>query len=585
MPKNILILNQTRMGDLVQCTPLIAGLRQKHPDAKITLAVNRSFEEFARKILHVDELVVFDIGQYNDQDWSKEVVWVTLAQYLKEWLDALRDKNFDLVVNLSHSFLSAYMIKYLQIPEARGFCCNEEGDRKTEHPWFQYFFTEPMNRPYNTFNLVDIFGRGGDIEPATSGILVRNGAEDEAAVSGLIETHGIDQDELVIGIQAGSSIADRRWPASRFAELVDRLIETSNARIILFGVKSEMELSEQIIGASKNPSRIVNLCGQTSITQLIGMLKRCRYLVTNDTGTMHIAAALGVRIVGLFFAHAHPAETGPYSAGDLIFRANIACAPCSYHVHCSNVICVDKVQPRHVSAMIHGHLESGRWQVPEFMQHLPEMDLLESYFDEEDYLAYKPLIRHPLAMETLFSQAYRRMWRDCLMEIRETPSAAALKGIGDFLEQHYDVRGEEGLWDRVLRKQEEIHRLLRLLTDGGVTSDKLIQIYGDRGFDKPRIQALGERIAGIDDAIRKIGLTHPELNPLCDMFDRRKENFEGKDLLDLAQRTSDCYRKFKTEALSLYTVLDYLRERLAEEGSTDPDQADVSSKRMAVPGR
>lgn len=584
MAKNILILNQTRMGDLVQCTPLIAGLRRKHPDAKITLAVNKTFEEFARKIPHLDELVILDIAQYNDRDWKREVIWVTLAKYLKGWLDELRSRKFDMVVNLSHSFLSAYMIKYLRIPEARGFCCNEEGNRKTEHPWFQYFFTEPMNRPYNTFNLVDIFGRGGDIEPVTHGVRVRHGAEDDAAVADLIQLHGMEKDELVIGIQAGSSIADRRWPASRFSELVDRLIETRDARIVLFGVKSERELAEQIVGTSKHSDRIVNLCGQTSITQLIGMLKRCQYLVTNDTGTMHIAAALGVRIVGLFFAHAHPYETGPFSEGDLIFRANIPCAPCSYQVHCSNVICVDKVQPRHVEAMIGGHLDSGRWQVPEFMQNLPEMDLLESYFDEEGYLAYRPLIRHPINMETLFAQAYRRMWRDCLMEVRERPSGDALESIIRFLKQYYDVKTDAVFWGTVQDKQKVLEDLIRLVCDGQAVSEKLVRVYSERGFDKPRIQALGERIASIDTAIRKTGLTHPELNPLCDMFDRRKENFEGEDLLDLARRTRECYRKFEVEARSLHEIIGCLTENLGGK-QTEPVQAEVSSSNMAVPGR
>ncbi|CCQ91486.1 putative Heptosyltransferase family protein [Nitrospina gracilis 3/211] len=584
MAKNILILNQTRMGDLVQCTPLIAGLRRKHPDARITLAVNKSFEEFARKIPHLDELVLFDITQYNDRDWGREVIWVTLAKYLKAWLDTLRAKQFDMVVNLSHSFLSAYMIKYLRIPEARGFCCNEEGNRKTEHPWFQYFFTEPMNRAYNTFNLVDIFGRGGDIEPVVHGLRVDHGAEDEEAVADLLKAQGLDKNELVIGIQAGSSIADRRWPASRFAELVDRLIENHNARIILFGVKSEMELAEQIYGSSRYPAKIANLCGKTSITQLIGMLKRCRYLVTNDTGTMHIAAALNVRIVGLFFAHAHPHETGPFSEGDIIFRANIPCAPCSYQVHCSNVVCIDKVQARHVEAMISGHIHTGRWEVPDFMKNLPEMDLLESGFDEEGYLAFKPLIRHPLNIETLFAQAYRRMWRDHLQEVREHPTLDSMKAITRFLEQHFIIDEGNFPLKAVQEKRKELENLIRLVSDGRMVSEKLMSVYRERGFDKPRIQALGERIAGIDNAIRKAGLTHPELNPLCDMFDRRKENFEGEDLLDLAGKTQECYRKFEMEARSLYEIIGFITEFLVGR-RMEMGQAEVSSSRMAVPGR
>ena len=77
---------------------------------------------------------------------------------------------------------------------------------------------------------------------------------------------------------------------------------------------------------------------------------------------MHVAAAVGTTIIGLFFAHAHPYETAPYSPGHLIFQARIPCAPCSYGVECNNVICVRKVYPEHLLAMIQSHFIEGSWR-------------------------------------------------------------------------------------------------------------------------------------------------------------------------------------------------------------------------------
>ena len=110
--------------------------------------------------------------------------------------------------------------------------------------------------------------------------------------------------------------------------------------LILFGVSSENTLADEIKSYIHNKDEVIDLTGKTNIGQLSNLIKRCAYLVSNDTGTMHIAAAVGTPIIGLFFAHAHPFETGPYSPGNLIFQARIPCAPCSYGVHCNNIVCV-----------------------------------------------------------------------------------------------------------------------------------------------------------------------------------------------------------------------------------------------------
>lgn len=584
MYKNILILNQTRMGDLVQSTPLIAGFRKKYPEAKLTLAVNKDFAAFARKIPCVDELKVINIGQFNNRDQNKELVWVSLYLYMKETLDELKKNKYDLIVNLSHSVLSAYMIKYLDIPEVRGFNCDDEGNRNTSHPWFQYFFTEPMNRAYNTFNLVDIFSRGGDVEPDHNGVIVESGVEDDSATDQILNEYGVGKDELVIGIQAGSSIADRRWPAAQFGKLTDFLIGNLNAKIVLFGVASESELSEEIMSLSQYPERIINLCGKTTLNQLTGMVKRCSYLVTNDTGTMHIAAAVGTSIVGLFFAHAHPYETGPYSEGNIIFRANIECSPCSYHVHCNNVVCVNKVLPEHLFSMMEKHVQSGRWEVPEFMKGLKEVDILESYFDDENFLMFRPLIKHSPEIDKIFALAYRRMWRDCLCQDNPVFSPDKLEDAIDLLRNHYMLQDEAALRSLMKLKRAEHDKMMELVGQGKRISQKLVAHSRGSHWDSKQIQGWGEEIARIDEDIKRIGLTHPELSPLACVFNIRKENFKGEDLLELSLNTLDCYSRFEIEATILGQALEGLMDSL-ETVNSSSGYEDSDSIKIAVPGK
>ena len=239
MNKNILILNMTRMGDLIQSTPAISGLRKQNPSARITLLVTSVFAEFSKRIPHIDERVIFDIGLFEGKQQPNGILWIRLYKYIESLLNDLKTKKYDLLINLSHSKLSAFMISYLGINNMRGFGCNGAGDRVTQDPWMQYFGTEPFNRELNPFNLVEIFTRGSGSAPEDNAISIQQDSHDKDSIEEIICQYNIKDEDFLIGFQAGSSIKGRRWPARAFAELADGLIQNHNAKIILLGVTSE----------------------------------------------------------------------------------------------------------------------------------------------------------------------------------------------------------------------------------------------------------------------------------------------------------------------------------------------------------
>ena len=98
------------MGDLVQATPLISGMRKKYPGAKITLMVSSDFEGFVPNIPDIDDSIVLDMRQFTRKGRWKELTWVVIYRYLESFLEDVKRRRFDLVVNLSHSKLSALMI-------------------------------------------------------------------------------------------------------------------------------------------------------------------------------------------------------------------------------------------------------------------------------------------------------------------------------------------------------------------------------------------------------------------------------------------------------------------------------------------
>jgi len=572
-------MSLTRMGDLVQATPLISGLREKYPAAKITLMVSSDFAKFVPNIPDIDDSIVLDMRQFT----KKRLTWVVIYRYLESFLEDVKRRRFDLVVNLSHSKLSALMILYLGIKKVCGFMCNETGDRMTRHPWMQFFGIEPFNRIYNPFNLVEIFTHSADVKLEDQRIRIHVAEETPASIAKQIDRENVGAEELLIGIQAGSSRENRRWPARYFAELADLLVERLNARIVLFGVAGESPLAEEIRNLTVRKEQIIDLTGKTDIIQLIGWVERCSYLVTNDTGTMHIAAALGTRIVGLFFAHAHPYETGPYSPGHVLFQARISCAPCSYGVQCNNIVCIHKVQPRHVYSMILNHQKEDVWRLPNDMEMLDEMHIFETRYGDDRRLILKPLIRHAVNLDDIFRCCYSRLWLDSLRESVVEGDSSDQDAIVETLCRDYDCDDMTGVLTSLQEKLKILKDLILLSRKGMQVTGSIIRLFREEPSPE-KLQAMGEEINRIDERLNLIACAHPELKPIVDMFKKRKENFQGENVVKLAGATLGCYEQMGDELARLSRSLNAVAESFVSPGYQE-NQVGVKSINAFVPGR
>ena len=577
MAENILILSMTRMGDMIQTTPLIKGLKEKYPDSKITLLVTSDFASAVPLIPNVDDSIVLNFKQFNmDKDWEDQS-WIKIFRYLEESLEDIKSKNYDLLVNLSHSKFSALMVGYLGIKNVVGFHCNEFGDRMTGHPWMQYFGVEVFNRIYNEFNLVEIFSgsAGVDVKGRTIEVV-------RPQIQSSLDTLLPDKSEdVLIGFQAGSSLEGRRWSAQSFANLADMLIEKTNARIVIFGVESESKVAEEVISRTKNKDRISNLAGKTNLSELAQLLAKCEYLVTNDTGTMHLAAAMGTKIVGLFFAHAHPHETAPFSPGHLIFQAGISCAPCSYGVHCNNIVCVEKVRPQHLLSAIENHIKTQSWILPEMIDQDSEVNVYETTFDFDNNFRLRPLVRNELEMNDLLRSAFTLLWRSVLTE-KKGADRFMINGVCENLAQEYDCSEIEMIDEQLEKKYLILEDISTRAHAGQKLCGKIINGSSGRKGNSQKMGKFGEAITGLDKEIEVLGLSNPEVKPLVDMFSKRKENVGGENICLLAIETRKCYLALINECEMFRTILKSCVEQLSD---VQPDYISHSSINVAVPGR
>tara|TARA_B110000438_G_scaffold300459_1_gene352902 strand:- start:113 stop:1846 length:1734 start_codon:yes stop_codon:yes gene_type:complete len=561
MIKNILILNMTRMGDLVQSTPSIIGLSKQYPNACITLMVTSAFEEFSKKIPCVDKRVVFDINQLVNKEDKSKTLWIDVYKYLESLLFKLNGEKYDLIINLSHSKLSALMISYLNIKNMRGFGCDENGDRITLDPWMQYFGIEPFNRELNPFNLVEIFTRSAGAAPEETPIKLLNNDIDMKSIAKILGKDRLNDNDLLIGIQAGSSLEGRRWSPESFAQLADGLVENLDAKIVLLGVHSEKELAEKIILYSTHRENIIDLTGKTNIDQLTALIVRCSYIITNDTGTMHVAAALGTTIVGLFFAHAHPYETAPYSPGHLIFQARIPCAPCSYGVVCNNIVCIHKVNSEHLLLMIENHFIEGSWRSIDAVSNLSEVNIYETYIGYDHRLRLRPLIKNLLTLNDFFREIYSNHWMRFLGVVG--PSQTSCYSIGGLLMVDYDCSSIIDLSKQLEVKSCALKDIIKIALQGICFADEIIFLCSEKtSTEITKIESLSNNIELLDQRINQIGLIHPEIKPIADIYIKRKENFQGSDTIQLSKETRNCYKILIEEGESLNDLLESVSKEL-----------------------
>ena len=348
--KEILIINLTRMGDLLQTTPLMAGLKAKHPDSNITLLVRSDFSEVCKGIPYIDDLIKFDIKGYCKTLKEGSNGLIGNYKVLDSLVNNINQKEYDLAVNITHSRISAILVSLLKAKEVRGFTINPEGHRVIRHPWVRYFFNVIPNRDYNPFHIVDMYLKVGEVKPVSRRLVYNVSDEDELKARKVLEQDGIHQNELLVGFHLGASNDDKTWPVTSYAELADMIHITFGARILVFGTPGEAPLAKEFEKIAK--TKAINLIGKTDIGVLAAVLKKCTLFISNDTGPLHVATSAGTKVIDISMANVHFMETGPYGEGHYVIQADLACSPCGFDVNCNDRVCKSLVTPENVFEVV-----------------------------------------------------------------------------------------------------------------------------------------------------------------------------------------------------------------------------------------
>jgi len=330
--KRILIIRTDRIGDVALSTPVIKALRDSYPDSYIAFMVRPYAREIVEGNPGLDKVVVYD--KYGAQKGFFSTILFALH---------LRKEKFDTALIL-HPTNRAHIVAFLAgIPERIGF------NRKmpfllTKAIDDKKFLGERHELEY-TLGILRAIG----IEARDRGLYVpiRKNAED--SIASKLAEKGASFSDLLIGVHPGASCPSKRWPAERFALLIDKLSGAYGGRAVLVAGPEETAQASEL--KKKIRSGVIDLSGRTTVGELAALLKHCKLFISNDSGPVHIATAVGTPNIVIFGRKQpglSPTRWKPTGKSDITLHKDVGCEVCLAHncengFKCLKAVTVDEV--------------------------------------------------------------------------------------------------------------------------------------------------------------------------------------------------------------------------------------------------
>jgi ADP-heptose:LPS heptosyltransferase len=315
------------MGSLILAAPMFAALRRSYPRAQLHLITLRPNQGI------LDLLELADEVHYLDLPPGPGALAAKILSYLTELPRLELDAVIDLEYLTRFSAITCYLT---DAPVRVGF-----------HSWDVWRGgLHTVRRAFNPYwhvteNFLNLYRALGKDDAGSDPVrILLSGAEDTEARR-LLADAGIGPGERLIAVNANASTMAlaRRWPEAHFIELIDRMVERKLGRVALVGAPDEAVYVEGLRARTRRPEAVVSLAGKSSLRGLVGILRAAALLVTNDSGPLHLADALGTPTVS-FFGPETPTLYGPRGPRNTILYRGIDCSPCISIYNAKTVRCM-----------------------------------------------------------------------------------------------------------------------------------------------------------------------------------------------------------------------------------------------------
>jgi heptosyltransferase-2 len=332
MNKKILIVRLDRIGDVLLSTPVIRAVREAFPASHIAVMVQDYAKEIVAGNPYLDEVIVYNkSGRHKGFSGNFRFLW------------RLRRKKFDMALLLHPTKRTHLLAALAGIPNRVGY------NRKLgfllttriEH-------TKQYGLKHEVDYALDLLRHIG-IDPKWRTLYMPVNSRSEERISEIFKSSGIGKNDLCIAINPGASCVSKRWPAAKFAKVARSLIEKYGAKVVIVAGGADKKLGDEV--AALIDGDCVNLSGKTSVADLASVLRRVKLFVSNDSGPVHIASAVGTPVVAIFGRNDRglsPRRWGPVGERDTILHKDVGCDICFAHnckkgFKCLEAITVDEV--------------------------------------------------------------------------------------------------------------------------------------------------------------------------------------------------------------------------------------------------
>ena len=339
-PKRILVIRLDRIGDVVLSTPVLQVLRQQYPHAFIAMMVRPACEEVVQGNPYLNEVILYE------KDGAHRSVMGTIR-----FARRLRRYEFDTALVLHPSNRSHWIPWLARIPVRIGY------DRKSgwllTHRLPHRKQEGAKHEAAYTLEMLSIFGvTPGEPKPV---IMVQDAAA--SRVEALLREASVVPGDRLVAVHPSASCVSKRWMPERFAEVADRLADRQGARIGIIAGEADAPYAEQMARAMRQPA--LNLAGRLSVAETAALLRHCRLLISNDSGPVHVAAAVGTPVVDIFGRNQRglsPQRWGPLGEGHVVLHKEVGCVTCLAHdcdiaFLCLTSLTVDEVYDAAVSVL------------------------------------------------------------------------------------------------------------------------------------------------------------------------------------------------------------------------------------------
>ncbi|KPA12260.1 ADP-heptose:LPS heptosyltransferase [Candidatus Magnetomorum sp. HK-1] len=308
--RRILIRSTNWIGDAIMTTPAVRAIRNHFPHAHITMLAKPWVVPVFANSPHVDQIISYDENlNYNGLKGKIQLI------------NDLREQKFDTAILLQNAIEAAIIAFFSGIPMRVGF--NTDGRHLLlTHP---IQCTKEIKQIHQTRYYVRML-EGAGINSDGYDLELYVGNQDRQYAYQFLCSIEKNPNIKWIGINPSATYGNaKQWFPERFAQLADKICESYNAGILIFGGPKDRDLGEKVRLMMNNPA--VNLAGKTSLGQAIALIQQCHVFVTNDSGLMHIACALKTPLAAIF-GSTNPITTGPIGKNTQIVQVPTPCSPC-----------------------------------------------------------------------------------------------------------------------------------------------------------------------------------------------------------------------------------------------------------------